>query len=165
MMEFDFKEKNRPGSYVNVMSRALQKYPMEEILIAPYLFTEWRPDLINTVIDHLTPDNIRVYVVGKVFENIATEIEPWYGTRFKKEPIPSETIEKWRNCGLNADLVFPTKNEFIPEDFTIRAKSESSSAIEKFPVIIEDSPFTRVWFKQDDEFLLPKVNLTFDFAR
>ncbi|XP_043278498.1 insulin-degrading enzyme isoform X2 [Venturia canescens] len=164
MMEFDFKEKLRPGSYVNVMSRALQKYPMEEILIAPYLLTEWRPDLINTVIDHLTPDNIRVYVIGKIFEDIATETEPWYGTKFKKESIASETIEKWQNCGLNEDLVFPTKNEFIPEDFAIRAHDVARSAIEKFPVIIEDSPFTRIWFKQDDEFLLPKVNLTFDFT-
>lgn len=33
------------------------------------------------------------------------------------------------------------------------------------PVIIKDTPITRVWFKQDDKFLLPKANLMFDFVR
>ena len=34
-----------------------------------------------------------------------------------------------------------------------------------FPVIIQDTPLSRVWFKQDDEFLLPKANLSFEFVR
>lgn len=35
----------------------------------------------------------------------------------------------------------------------------------EFPRIIQDTSLTRVWFKQDDKFLLPKADLKFDFVR
>ncbi|XP_015116960.1 insulin-degrading enzyme isoform X2 [Diachasma alloeum] len=161
-MDFDFKEKSSPRTYVNQTVQALQKYPMEEVLSAPYLPTEWRPDLITLITDHLVPQKIRIHVVGKAFEPIATESELWYGTKFKKEKIPDSVITRWSSPGLHQDLKFPSKNEFIPTAFEIKANENSH--IDKFPVIIEDNPFMRVWFKQDDEFLLPKVNLTFDFV-
>lgn len=162
-MDFDFKEKSLPRIYVSRTVRALQKYPIEEVLTASSIYTDWRPDLINLIVDHLVPENIRVYVVGKTFEDIATETEPWYGVKFKKEKIPQDIIDRWNTLGLSSELAYPTKNEFIPEDFVIRANEKS--VIEKFPTIIDDSPLMRVWFKQDDEFLVPKVNLTFEFIR
>ncbi|XP_011312074.1 insulin-degrading enzyme, partial [Fopius arisanus] len=161
-MDFDFREKSPPRSYVNLTVQALQKYPMEELLTAPCLPSEWRPDLIKLITDHLIPQNIRIHVVGKAFEPIATESEFWYGTKFKKEKIPDSVITRWSDDSRHEELKFPTKNEFIPTSFEIKTIDRSS--IEKFPVIIEDNPFMRVWFKQDDEFLLPKVNLTFDFV-
>uniref|UniRef100_A0A0C9QMF1 IDE_3 protein n=1 Tax=Fopius arisanus TaxID=64838 RepID=A0A0C9QMF1_9HYME len=161
-MDFDFREKSPPRSYVNLTVQALQKYPMEELLTAPCLPSEWRPDLIKLITDHLIPQNIRIHVIGKAFEPIATESEFWYGTKFKKEKIPDSVLMRWSDDRRHEELKFPTKNEFIPTSFEI--KTIDSSGIEKFPVIIEDNPFMRVWFKQDDEFLLPKVNLTFDFV-
>lgn len=37
--------------------------------------------------------------------------------------------------------------------------------VEKFPTIIEDTPLIRLWFKKDDEFLVPKARMIFDFVR
>lgn len=36
--------------------------------------------------------------------------------------------------------------------------------ITEHPAIIQDNALTRVWFKQDDKFLLPKANVLFDFV-
>lgn len=160
-MNFRFKEKSSPRSQVNSTAQALQEFPVEEVLSAPRLFTEWKPELIELVTSFLTPQNIRVQVVAQAYEDIATEVEPWYQTKFKKENIPADLIEKWSNAGLNSDFKLPEKNEFIPTEFDIKL---DNSIVEKFPTIIEDSPLMRVWFKQDDEFLLPKANLTFDFV-
>ncbi|XP_033214183.1 insulin-degrading enzyme isoform X2 [Belonocnema kinseyi] len=160
-MNFRFKEKNSPRNYVSSTVQALQEFPISEVLSAPRLFTEWRPELIDLVLGYLTPENIRVQVVAQAFEEMATEVEPWYQTKFKKEKIPASIIEKWSNAGFNSELKLPAKNEFIPTEFDIKL---DNSVVDKFPVIIEDTPLMRVWFKQDDEFLLPKANLTFDFV-
>ena len=37
----------------------LQEFPMEEVLSAVYLFTEYRPELIHMILDLLVPDNMR----------------------------------------------------------------------------------------------------------
>jgi len=36
-----------------------QYYPLEEILAAEYLLEEFRPDLIEMVLDKLRPENVR----------------------------------------------------------------------------------------------------------
>ncbi|XP_044595183.1 insulin-degrading enzyme isoform X2 [Cotesia glomerata] len=162
-VDFNFKEKLLPRTTVSVTVRALQKYPFEEVLTGPYLPTEWRPDLINTVMDCLVPEKIRIHVVGKVYQNIADQSEFWYGTKYAIQVIPKETIESWRNSGLSDELKIPAANEFIPESFEIKCNSNREE-INKFPKIILDTRLMRVWFKQDDEFKVPKVNLTFDFV-
>ena len=37
----------------------LQYYPLEEVLTAEYLLEEFRPDLIEMVLDKLRPENVR----------------------------------------------------------------------------------------------------------
>lgn len=160
-MNFRFKEKSSPCSYVHFIAKSLPEYPIEEILTASALFLEWKPDLVKMVLGYLTPENIRIHVMAQAYENIATDVEPWYKTKFKKEKIPESVIEKWRNAGYNSELKLPANNEFIPTKFDLKLEN---SVIEKYPSIIEDTPLMRVWFKQDDEFRLPKANITFDFV-
>ncbi|KOC58791.1 Insulin-degrading enzyme, partial [Habropoda laboriosa] len=161
-MNFRFKEISLPCDYASTLARVLYDYPMEEILVAKHLIPLWKPDLIDWVMEYLKPENIRIHVIGKLYESIADETEKWYGTRFKKEKVPQQIINKWINAGLNSDLKLPPKNEFIPEKFDIKP---SENNITKFPVIIEDTPLLRLWFKQDDEFLVPRANLFIDFVR
>lgn len=119
-MNFRFKEKSSPRSYVSSTVRHLQEYPIEEVLSAPRLFTEWRPDLINDLAQYLVPEKIRVQVVAKAYEAEANSVESWYGTKYKKEKIPDEVIKKWNNAELNESFYLPEKNEFVPTKFEIK---------------------------------------------
>ncbi|XP_076655297.1 insulin degrading metalloproteinase isoform X2 [Halictus rubicundus] len=159
-MNFRFKEKESPLKYVLELVYCLQEYPMEEVLVAENLFMSWDPDLIESVMKYLVPEKVRIHVIGQLYENICNETEKWYGTKFKKEKIPESIIDKWSNAGCNPDLKLPPKNEFIPKRFDIKPAEN----VTKFPVIIEDTPLMRLWFKQDDEYLVPKAKLYIDLA-
>lgn len=119
-MNFRFKEKSSPRVYVNSTVHSMQEYPMNEVLCAERIFPEWRPDIINQIMENLTPQKIRVHVVGKIYENIANETESWYGTKYKKEKIPAKVIHMWENVSDNSDLQLPPKNEFIATEFDIK---------------------------------------------
>ncbi|XP_028137935.1 insulin-degrading enzyme isoform X1 [Diabrotica virgifera virgifera] len=160
-MIFRFKDKESPRTYISSLVHSIQEYPMEDILSANYMLREWRPDLVESVWNSFVPDNVRISVIAKKFENELNETEPWYGTKYKKVDIPKETIEAWKQTGLCPDLKMPEKNEFIPTDFSLYTLDED---VTEFPVIIEDTGLTRVWFKQDDQFLLPKSHLMCDFV-
>lgn len=159
-MHFRFKDKVVPSSYVSQLSRSAHDYPLEEILSASYLLKEWRPDLIKDVLCCLTPDNMRVAVIGKKFEPIADQSEEWYGTKYKRERIPDSLIEDWKNSGLNSDLHIPEPNEFIPTDFELAPRDKDPAP---HPTIVQESEITRVWYKQDDTYLLPKCHMRFEF--
>lgn len=119
-MNFRFKEKTSPRNYVKMTVLSLQEYPIEEVLSAPRLLTEWKPDLISDLEQYLVPNKIRVHVVSKSCEACADSVEPWYGTKYKKEKIPDEIITRWKNAGYNDALKLPEKNEFIPKKFDIK---------------------------------------------
>ncbi|KAJ8935785.1 hypothetical protein NQ314_012635 [Rhamnusium bicolor] len=150
-MIFRFKDKESPRSYISSLVHSIQEYPMENVLCANYMLSEWEPELVEKVWNNFVPDNIRIAVIAKKFEEELDEEEPWYGTKYKKTYIPDKTIQAWKDAGLCPDLKMPEINEFIPTDFHL------------YP-IDEDVSLTRVWFKQDDQFLLPKANLMFDFV-
>lgn len=152
-VQFRFKDKEKPQSYVCSLASKLQYYPMEEVISGDYSFKEWKPDLVTSVLDMLTPENIRIAVIGKKFESVADSKEVWYGTSYKLEKIDSKDIEAWKNAGLSEKLHMPHRNEFIPEKLDLVAREEP----QPWPIILKNSQLSRVWFKQDTEFLLPKA--------
>ncbi|KAF6207664.1 hypothetical protein GE061_016111 [Apolygus lucorum] len=158
-MHFRFKDKSSPTSTVNSISHKLLDYPFEDVLFGSYKLTDWRPDLITELLGYLRPDNVRVSVVGKKFKALADKKEEWYGTEYKLEKIEPSVIERWSDGSLNSKLHLPDKNEFIPSDFDLAPRDEPH----KFPIIIQENDFCRAWYKQDDEYFLPKANIRFEF--
>lgn len=159
-MLFRFKDKENPLSLVSGLVHAMQVYPIEEVLSAPYLVNKWSPELVDELLANLFPENARFILVGKKVANNANLTEKWYGTAYKHEKIPNNQMREWTNCGTSDALQMPKPNPFIPKDFSI-IKYEGGS---KYPTIIFDSPFVRVWHLQDNEFLKPKSCISIDLA-
>lgn len=160
-MQFRFKDKEKPRAYTSSLSGVLHDFPLEEVLCAHYLQTEYKPELIDMVLDKLTPENMRVSVIAKKFEGQVSHKEEWYGTEYKLEKIPQEKLKGWANCGLHDNLSLPEINEFIPTDFELVPREQEQSTS---PVMIRDTGMTRLWFRQDDKFLLPKSFVNFEIT-
>lgn len=58
-------------------------------------------------------------MIAKKFEKELDEVEPWYGTKYKKINISEDILQDWRQAGLCNELKIPPKNEFIPTDFDL----------------------------------------------
>ena len=92
----------------------------------------------------------------------AVQCEPWFGSQYIEEDIPSSLIESWRNpVRLDADLHLPRKNEFIPGDFTLRNANSPRCSSEDNPRCIVDEPFIKLWYKMDMTFNVPRANAYF----
>lgn len=93
-MQFRFKDKETALLLASSVVHSMQLYPMEEVLTAPYLISEWRPDVIQNLLDDcLVPEKCRVVVVGKKLEPICDESESWYGTKYRSEKLSNEVIQ------------------------------------------------------------------------
>lgn len=159
-MQFRFKDKERPQSYVCSLAGHLHDYPAQQVLTAGYLLTEWRPDLITEVLDHLTPARVRVAVVAQQFAEECADTEPWYGAKYRCEKIAGDKIQAWASCGLHPNLKLPDKNDFIPTSFGLSARD---SCCVEHPTILQQGSLGRLWYKQDNEFLLPKNCINIEF--
>ena len=109
--------------------------------------------MISSVLSHLTPEKVRVAVIAQQFSEQCQQTEPWYGAKYQCEKIPQDLIQAWTDCGLHPKLKLPDKNDFIPTDFSL---TERDWCTVSHPTILHQDNFGRLWFKQDNEFLLPK---------
>uniref|UniRef100_A0A1A9ZU27 Insulin-degrading enzyme n=1 Tax=Glossina pallidipes TaxID=7398 RepID=A0A1A9ZU27_GLOPL len=160
-MHFRFKEKEKPESLVTNAVTSMQIYPLEEVLTAPFLNNEWRPDLITTLLNELLPSKCRIVLVGQSYEKYADLVEPFYQTKYGTLKIDNATIKKWETCELNKNLALSLPNAFIPENFDL---VPFDSDLSKHPIIIADTPILRVWHKQDDYYLKPKTCMSFNLS-
>uniref|UniRef100_A0A182NQ16 Insulin-degrading enzyme n=1 Tax=Anopheles dirus TaxID=7168 RepID=A0A182NQ16_9DIPT len=159
-MLFRFKDKESPTTLVTNVVSSMHLLPLEDVLVAHCLITKWRPDLVETLISKLTPDQARLIVVNQKCESLANAEERWYGTKYGVHKIDSSVLEYWSTPDLNDNLQLPEPNPFIPTDFELMP---IDSGVENFPTVVHDTPTIRTWFKQDVEFLKPKAMMSFDF--
>ncbi|KAF3825003.1 hypothetical protein GH733_005637 [Mirounga leonina] len=107
-------------SYTSKIAGILYYYCLE-VLTAEYLLEEFRPALIEMVLDKLRPENI--------LEGKTDCTEEWYRTQYKQEAVPDKVIKKWQNADLNRKFKLPMKNEFIPTNFEIFIIRKGSGTI------------------------------------
>ncbi len=97
----------------------LQDYTFEDVLCGIYRADQWKPELINDVLEKLVPSNVRVTVLAQKFKDLATDTEEWYGVKYKMNCIPVAKINEWENVEVPTCFTLPNKNEFIPTDFAL----------------------------------------------
>ena len=157
-MRFHFKDKESPREYVRMLAKDLHAYPLPEVLSGGWLLSEWQPDQITNLLDRLTPCLARVTVVGRCFADQCEREEQWYGAKYSLRCIQKEQKEAWASASLHNNLHLPDPNEFIPTDFSLAPRDVH--ATDNHPSVLHEDEFSRLWFKQDNEYLLPKTCVT-----
>ncbi|KAG5585506.1 hypothetical protein H5410_045940 [Solanum commersonii] len=98
-------------------------------------------------------------IVGRI-DNV--QQEPWFGSEYVEKDIPSSLFELWKDpTEINACLHLPSKNEFVPSDFSIHAGKAKCDSENARPRCILDELLMRIWYKLDNTFKLPRANTYF----
>ncbi|CAH8495100.1 unnamed protein product [Heterobilharzia americana] len=140
-LNFRFKDKEPPYDYVMELAGNLLRYELQDVLSGPYLASDYNPELIKELINCLTPDNCRVFVVIPLYR------------------YTEATLELWRSNSMNPELAFPEPNPFIATDFDLVLKRAPPYL--EIPELLIETEITRLWYFPDNEFNLPKGFITF----
>ncbi|KAH0997662.1 hypothetical protein GBA52_021526 [Prunus armeniaca] len=140
-------------------------YPAKYIIYGGYAYESWDEELIKHVLGFFTPDNMRVDLVSKSSINSEDfQCEPWFGSKYTEEDISPSLMDLWKDpLEIDVSLHLPSKNEFIPCDFSIRSDNSchDDPANMSSPRRIIDEPLMKLWYKLDTTFKLPQVNTYF----
>ena len=91
-IRFRFAEKSSPDSYAtNISTHMKWPTPRELVISGPSLLWDWDEKLVRKVLEGLSPESGRVFVMGKNMDEIDVngpwEAEKWYGTEYKVEKM------------------------------------------------------------------------------
>lgn len=163
-MEFRFAEEQPQDDYAAELAENLHFYPSEHIIYGDYVYTSWDEQLIKDVLGFFIPENMRIDVVSKLCTSEDSQYEPWFGSRYVEEDIAQDLMELWKNPPeIDSSLHLPSKNEFIPSDFSIRVGDTSDDDFPNStsPRCIVDEALIKFWYKLDNTFKVPRANTYF----
>lgn len=141
---FRFLEKGDEFSYVSSLAEAMQNYPAEYVISAPFEFQRFNPDAINDVLDQLTPERLRIWYISQQ-EPHDSELK-FYDGKYKVVNLDNEQLKQYQQPAKIA-VTLPKVNELLPESFALR----DNEAFDKPEVVIDEDGFT-VWQYPSQEF-------------
>ncbi|KAK6757615.1 hypothetical protein RB195_015435 [Necator americanus] len=156
-IKFRFKDKENPMSLATKVASEMRHVAFEDILSWRYLMSEFDPDRIMEIINMLSPENMFYTVVAKQFSGQEGNIEePVYGTEMRITDVDAATMDRFKAAlgTSHPALHMPERNEYIPTKFEQKPREAVKS---EHPRVIYDDVWCRIWFKQDDEYKLPKM--------
>ncbi|CAN8295237.1 unnamed protein product [Cochlearia groenlandica] len=162
-MDFRYAEEQPADDYAAELSENMLAYPVEHVIYGDYVYQTWDPKMIEDLMGYFTPKNMRIDVVSKSVKSEEFQSEPWFGSRYIDEDVPLSLMETWSNPSeVDNSLHLPSKNEFIPCDFSIRAiSSDGDPKSQSPPKCIISEPFMKFWYKPDETFKVPRANTYF----
>eukprot|EP00002_Diphylleia_rotans_P025102 TRINITY_DN4963_c0_g4_i10.p1 TRINITY_DN4963_c0_g4~~TRINITY_DN4963_c0_g4_i10.p1 ORF type:complete len:965 (-),score=237.06 TRINITY_DN4963_c0_g4_i10:2105-4999(-) len=155
-IKFRFADRTEPYSYVSTLSHQLQFYELEYSIIGSHLYTVYDDALIRDFATYLTPENVRIVIISKTFEDSTPLREKWYQTPYSKDKISKEQMKLYLEDAAEG-LFITAKNPFIPENLELKQDLESKDE----PSLVYDSKELKIWYKPSLKFKQPKavVNL------
>jgi len=112
-IEYRFAEKLEGTSLVNTFSTLMMYYPMRSLEISPYLITEYKPRIFDSILYNLTPENMLTILASR--DAKTNEKEKFYSVDYSMTYSNPNWIKKWSKVKSNTYLNFPKKNKFLPE--------------------------------------------------
>ncbi|KAI3873651.1 hypothetical protein MKW92_023418 [Papaver armeniacum] len=149
---FHYQDKTQPIDYVVEVSSTMQLYPAKDWLVGSSLPSKFSSVIIQMILDE-------IFWESKKFEGQTDMVEPWYGTGYSLENINSSVIQQWISAAPDQNLHLPAPNVFIPTDLSIKDLAEKVN----FPVLLRKSSYSRLWYKPDTMFFIPKAYVQMDF--
>lgn len=115
--------------------------------------------VVTKVASVLNPEHALVTAVSQSFGEGTMEIEPWYGTRFRRQSVAQQRGQ-WAAAIPSAGLDFPPPNKFLPRSLELKAPRTlglSRGLATPEPEIRRQGKSWKVFFRQDTEFGVPKA--------
>ncbi|XP_057520818.1 insulin-degrading enzyme-like 1, peroxisomal [Amaranthus tricolor] len=156
---FHYQDKTPPADYVVNISSNMHLYAPRDWLARSSLPSIYNPSTIQKILDELSPENVRIFWDSKSFEGHSDLSEPWYGTKYSLEKISASMIQNWMSASPNEHLHLPEANVFIPTDLSIKDFKDKVT----HPILLRTSSSSRLWYKPDMIFAVPKAYVKIDF--
>ena len=92
-------------------------YPMRTLEVSPYIITEYKPRIFDSILYNLTPENMLTILASR---NVKTrKKEEFYAVDYSLSYSNPKWIKKWRNSKIVSNLKLPKPNKFLPKRLNI----------------------------------------------
>lgn len=153
-LAFHFAEPMRAPSAVRSAAANLHQYPAAHVLDHYRVYAPFEPAAVTAVLALLTPENMRLQVVGPDLPTDQTE--PRYDVPYGSSALPEALRVRWRSSPVDPSLSLPAANPFIASELALKVVPEGAPTV---PARLVKRPGFELWHKHDVDFNAPKARI------
>jgi len=143
---FRFQEKSSATGFVYQVAPRLMHFPPQDVLVAPYLMTDFDRGLIENYLGRLSRDNLFMTVSGPDVET--DREEQWFKVAYKLERRHARRTDTDTSA-----LRLPAPNPFLPDRLEVLTDDPEA------PQPAQTRGGLALWLDRDTEFGVPRANL------
>ena len=149
-LDYTYKNKGEGADRASRLAGNMDRYPVDIAETVDYTYKILDPELVESVLAHLRPDNMICMLTAKGLETDKTE--PYYGTRYSYNIEKGKFYKALKKPAMVKDLTLPAPNPFLAKSVHLLAER---------PVNIVEEPGLELWYSQDVTFKRPKATMIF----
>ena len=149
-LDYTYKNKGEGADRASQLAGNMNRYPIDIAETVDYIYENLEPELVESVLDHLVPNNMICMLTAQELKT--DSIEPYYGTNYSYNVEKGSFYKSLLKPVLVKELSLPSPNPFLPDTVNLLAER---------PVNIIDEPGIEMWYAQDVTFKRPKATIIF----
>lgn len=158
--DFNFSENKTAIDHVTDLSENMLLFDEEDYLSGPSLYHEYSPETIAQFLNLLTVNRVGIFILAKEFDNSDLFIkDDIFGTKYFPENFSEELETKLSTIKPHSYFEIQSENKYLTTNFTILPLETTM----KYPEKIFENKYIELWYKQDNQFKLPKTYVMFNF--
>lgn len=151
---FRFQQRSSPVNLASNLAMMMTRYPIEDVLAAPYLMHDFDPDLIQDTLARLTPDNLLEVYSGPQVEG--DQQGEWFKAPYTLTRLTADAAAQTAGDDtLASQLALPRPNPYLAQDFRVLDLPDA------MPSQLIDEPGAELWYQGDASFGVPKAEWRF----
>lgn len=167
-LQFRFLSQRNPMDFTSSVAGWMQLYPPSSYLSGPYRVLDWDPQAVVECLQAIQPDNVLLMLSSPSLNDAlrTPQTEKWYGTQYESVPLEEEVQTLWREASAAEypALQLPQVNDMIATSFDLLDSDFRESLPKEAPqCILKRGQSLQLWYKPDNIFEMPKVNMLFSF--
>jgi secreted Zn-dependent insulinase-like peptidase len=144
--------------YVSALSSGMHYYAPQDILRGPYIMDDYQTEELARVLERVRPDNAMVVFTDKSAETDRTSEH--YQVPYSVQTLSGQQLAAWQGDEGADALALPAPNPFIAEDVALVPIARDNP---EYPTMVVARDRQTVWFRQDDQFRVPKGAMYVNF--
>ncbi len=157
-LDFRFQESVEPISYVRMLAGAMHDYKPVDVLQGPYVMRRYDEQDISGLLKSLVPENALVVLTDKGLET--DKVTAHYQVPYAAQTVNTQQLSLWQTNAAAEELHLPAPNRFIAQDVSLVNITPDNPAV---PTVALDTGRQQIWFRQDDEFRVPRGAIYINF--
>ncbi|KAJ1888673.1 metalloprotease, partial [Kickxella alabastrina] len=159
-ISYHFYERSNIGHWVTHMPGKMhnEQINLEHVLSAGQIIGEFNSSLVADIISYLNPNNYMLMVGAKKHRDVECNIEEqYYGIKYNVVNMPA-TLKPEQSSFAEYEDVFSmlVPNAYLTSSLDIKTSTEIPLSVVSEPTLLRSNDKMKVWFKQDDQFFIPK---------